>query len=101
MLMNRSEKDSTPTIYDVAHLSGVSIATVSRVLNSSERVSEGSRRKVMDAIRELGFVPKAEARARALQTTGRIGVITPFFTSPSFVDRLRGVAAAVSASRYE
>lgn len=96
-----TKTDKTPTIYDVATLSGLSIATVSRVLNSPERVSEASRQKIMAAIDQLGFVPKAEARARALQSTGRIGVITPFFTSPSFVDRLRGVAAGLSDSRYE
>ncbi len=94
-------KTNAPTIYDVANLAGVSIATVSRVLNASERVSEASRLKVMAAIDELGFVPKAEARARAMQSTGRIGVITPYFTSPSFVDRLRGVAGALANSRYE
>lgn len=95
--------DSTtpPTIYDVAALSGVSIATVSRVLNAPERVSERSRRLVMEAIDQLGFIPKAEARARVLQSTGRIGVITPFFTSPSFTDRMRGVASALSDSGYE
>src|SRR3954447_16409823 len=94
-------KNSPPTIYDVAKLAGLSIATVSRVLNSPERVSEVSRRKVMAAIDYLNFVPQAEARARGLQSTGRIGVITPFFTSPSFTDRLRGVASALSVSRYE
>ena len=55
----------------------------------------------MDAIDHLGFVPKAEARARALQNTGRIGVLTPFFTAPSFVQRLRGVASALSKANYE
>ncbi|HVU12187.1 MAG TPA: LacI family DNA-binding transcriptional regulator [Phototrophicaceae bacterium] len=96
-----NEKNSPPTIYDVATLAGLSIATVSRVLNSPERVSEASRRKVMEAIDQLGFVPSAEARARTLQSTARIGVITPFFTSPSFTDRLRGVASALANSRYE
>jgi LacI family transcriptional regulator len=95
------EKNAIPTIYDVASLSGVSIATVSRVLNSPDRVSDASRRKVMAAIDQLGFVPNAEARARNLQSTGRIGVLTPYFTSPSFTDRLRGVATALSGSRYE
>ncbi len=99
--MNSFLKNSPPTIYDVAELAGTSIATVSRVLNSPGRVSEASRRKVMAAIDQLNFVPKAEARARTLQSTGRIGVITPFFTSPSFVDRLRGVAAALARSHYE
>lgn len=95
------KKESPATIYDVARQAGVSIATVSRVLNSPERVSESTRQKVMAAIDALGFVPKAEARARAMQSTGRIGVITPFFTSPSFVDRLRGIASALANSRYE
>ena len=95
------DKNAVPTIYDVASLAGLSIATVSRVLNSPDRVSDASRRKVIAAIDQLGFVPNAEARARNLQSTGRIGVLTPYFTSPSFTDRLRGVATALSNSRYE
>lgn len=91
----------TPTIYDVAELSGVSIATISRVLNSPDKVNPETRTKVMDAIDRLGFVPKAEARARAMQNTNRIGVITPFFTAPSFVQRLRGVAGRLSRENYE
>ena len=88
-------KENFPTIYDVAELSGLSISTVSRVLNSPERVSEATRAKVLAAIDQLGFVPKAEARARALQSTRRIGVLTPFFTAPSFVQRLRGIDTAL------
>ena len=90
-----------PTIYDVAEMSGVSIATISRVLNSPDRVNSETRSKVMEAIDRLGFVPKAEARARAMQSTNRIGVITPFFTAPSFVQRLRGVAGRLSRENYE
>jgi LacI family transcriptional regulator len=93
--------NTKPTIYDVAKLSGVSIATISRVLNSPEKVKVETRTRVLDAIDKLGFVPKAEARARALRRTGRIGVITPFFTAPSFVQRLRGIAGALSAKNYE
>jgi LacI family transcriptional regulator len=55
----------------------------------------------MSAIDQLGFVPKAEARARALKYTNRVGVITPFFTAPSFVQRLRGVASMLSRANYE
>jgi DNA-binding LacI/PurR family transcriptional regulator len=90
-----------PTIYDVAELSGVSISTISRVLNAPDKVNPETRQRIMDAIDKLGFVPKAEARARALQGTGRIGVLTPFFTAPSFVQRLRGTAAALSKANYE
>lgn len=90
-----------PTIYDVAKLSGVSISTISRVLNTPDKVNSETHRRVMDAIDKLGYVPKADARARAMKNTGRIGVITPFFTAPSFVQRLRGVAAALSKANYE
>jgi LacI family transcriptional regulator len=95
------ERKNLPTIYDVARESGLSTATVSRVINSSGRVSESSRKKVMEAIETLGFVPHAEARAHAMRGTGRIGVIAPFFTSPSFAHRLRGVAESLSDSKYE
>lgn len=94
-------KKTPPTIYDVAELSGVSISTISRVLNSPDKVNSGTHKRVMDAIDQLGFIPRAEARARAMQNTGRIGVLTPFFTAPSFVQRLRGVASALSKANYE
>jgi DNA-binding LacI/PurR family transcriptional regulator len=90
-----------PTIYDVAKLSGVSISTISRVLNAPNKVNSGTHKRVMDAIDQLGFIPRAAARAHALQNTNRIGVLTPFFTAPSFVQRLRGIASALSKAKYE
>jgi DNA-binding LacI/PurR family transcriptional regulator len=90
-----------PTIYDVAKRAGVSITTVSRILNTPDKVHSETRQKVLAAIDGLGFVPKAEARARAMQLTGRIGVITPFFTAPSFMQRLRGIAETLSPENYE
>jgi LacI family transcriptional regulator len=96
-----SPQKPPPTIYDVAKLSGVSISTVSRVLNTPDKVNSKTHKRVMEAIDQLGFVPRAEARAHALQNTNRIGVLTPFFTSPSFVQRLRGVASALSKANYE
>ena len=96
-----SPANKLPTIYDVAKLAGVSISTISRVMNAPNKVNKATRAKVFEAIDELGFVPKAEARARALQRSGRIGVLTPFFTAPSFVQRLRGVASSLSKSNFE
>lgn len=89
------------TIYDVAKEAGVGIGTVSRVLNASEQVNPETRARVLAAIDALGFVPKFEALARARKQVGRIGVLTPFFTSDSFVDRLRGIVAALNALPYE
>jgi LacI family transcriptional regulator len=94
-------RKNPPTIYDVARLAGLSVSTVSRVLNSSERLSEETRVKVLAVIDQLHYIPKAEVRARALQGTRRIGVLTPFFTAPSFVQRLRGIAAALNDPGYE
>ena len=54
-------KSSNVTIYDVAEDAGVGIATVSRVLNTPERVSKKSREKILASIDKLGFVPKADA----------------------------------------
>ncbi len=92
---------ASPTIYDVARAAGVSIATVSRVLNEPQKVNDETRTAVLASIDRLGYVPKAEARARAMQQNRRIGVITPHFTAPSFVQRLRGVATAIRKTNYE
>jgi DNA-binding LacI/PurR family transcriptional regulator len=90
-----------PTIYDVSAETGFSVATISRVLNNPEKVKSETRIRVMETIDKLGFVPKAEARARTLKRFQRIGAITPFFTSPCFVERLRGVAYVVGRTNYE
>src|SRR3954452_7053711 len=89
------------TIYDVAETAGVSISTVSRVLNAPEHVLPATRARVLAAIDQLHFVPRAEATARARKAICRIGVLAPFFTYPSFVQRLRGVANTLADSAYE
>jgi DNA-binding LacI/PurR family transcriptional regulator len=95
------KKNKNPTIYDVARHAGVSITTVSRMLNAPNKVNPETRKRVLASIDALDFVPKAEARARAMQRNGRIGVITPFFTAPSFIQRLRGIAGALSPKDFE
>lgn len=94
-------KSPQPTIYDVAKMAGVSIATVSRVLNGSPNVRDSTRHKVWEVVDALGFVPKADAVARARASIGQIGIISPFFTIPSFGQRMRGVAQALANSSYE
>jgi DNA-binding LacI/PurR family transcriptional regulator len=85
-----------PTIYDVARTAGVGLGTVSRVLNSSTRVSPETQEKVLSAIRTLGFRRSKVARQLSTGIQHRnIGVILPFITHPSFVERLRGVQFAL------
>lgn len=90
------------TIYDVASRAGVSIATVSRALNAPQTVNATTLQRIQDAIDALGFVPKAEATARARRIHRQIGVLAPFFMHyPSFTQRLRGVASALLDTGFE
>jgi DNA-binding LacI/PurR family transcriptional regulator len=84
-------------VYEVARKAGVSVATVSRALNSPGQVSEETRTRVLAVIDQLGFYPKAASQKKI----GRIGVITPFFTFPSFVQRMRGVAEGLADTAFE
>lgn len=89
------------TIYDVARMAGVSIATVSRVLNNSNRVTQDTKARILSAIDTLKFVPKADAVARARKGHKRIGIVTYSITEDSIVDRLRGVMGGLEGTAYE
>jgi DNA-binding LacI/PurR family transcriptional regulator len=89
-----------PTIRDVARHAGVSVATVSRVLNDVPVVSDDMRDRVREAIATLGYRPSSAARSLSLGRSQAIGVVAPFFTSPSVVERLRGVAERVREHGY-
>lgn len=89
------------TIRDVARLAGVSRGTVSRVLNNQPRVDPRTRVLVLQAIAELDFSPSALARGLAIGKTLSVGVVVPFITRPSIVERLRGVEGALSTTTYD
>jgi LacI family transcriptional regulator len=96
----RSEGHKAATLADVAAHAGVGASTVSRVLNGGQ-VSRGARVRVLAAIDELGYWPSAGARSLVTGSTRTIAVVIPFFTTPSAVERLRGVLAAAHATEYE
>src|SRR5215471_19325704 len=81
----------TANITDVARRAGVSTATVSRVLNRNYPVSEGVRQRVMVAVRELGYVANAHARALLTSTSGTVGVILHDVSDPYFAEIVRGI----------
>jgi DNA-binding LacI/PurR family transcriptional regulator len=89
------------TIRDVARQAGVGIATVSRVLNDSPSVREVTRQRVRQAIAELDYSPSPTARRLSLGKTLTIAAIVPFFTRPSYVERLRGIEATIADSQYD
>jgi LacI family transcriptional regulator len=88
------------TISEVARHAGVGVATVSRVLNGSPAVREETRQRVLDAIAELGYAPNPAARALSTGRTLSIGVVAPFFTRPSVMERLRGVSHVLAGAGY-
>jgi LacI family transcriptional regulator len=94
-------KEAMVTIADVAAKAGVGAGTVSRVLNESPRVSAATRARVLAAIEELEYRPNPLARGLSRGRCQTLGVVVPFFTHASAVERLRGVVAAVDGSRYD
>lgn len=83
--------DRRATIYDVAKVANVSVATVSHVLNRPDKVRESTRARVLKVIDDLDFVPKEQAVSRARRGVGRIGVLAPFTAHPSYLERLAGI----------
>ena len=88
------------TIADVAQRAGVGVSTVSRVLNDGQ-VSAPARERVLSAMSDLGYRPRASARALASGSTQTLGMVIPFFTHPSAVERVRGVLAAVDEAPFD
>jgi DNA-binding LacI/PurR family transcriptional regulator len=89
------------TISDVAAHAGVGLGTVSRVLNGSSQVSDATRARVLAAIEALDYRPSPLARGLSRGRSQTIGVLVPFFTQASAVERLRGVVAAIGDSGYD
>lgn len=98
-----------PTLEDVARMAKVSTATVSRCLNSPERVVDGTRKRVLAAVHELGYSPNFGARALAAKRTNTIGAIIPTMGNAIFARgiqafqeelRLQGVTLLVASSSY-
>jgi LacI family transcriptional regulator len=94
----RTEESSlTASIRDVAGLAGVSVGTVSNVLNRPEAVGEVTRRRVVDAIAALGFVRNESARQLRAGSSRTIGLVVLDIANPFFTDVARGVEETANA----
>jgi len=80
-----------PTIYEVSELAGVSLATVSRVMNNSGKVSPRTREKVENAMKELGYRPNFNAQSLASSQSNSVGVIVPVMYGPFYGEMLAGI----------
>ena len=88
-------------IYDISRRAGVSIATVSRVLNNSPHVSENTRKKVMAVIEGTGYVPNAFARGLGLNTMKTIGLLCPDASDPYLSQALTYLERAFRQQGYD
>ena len=92
--------DETITIYDVAREAGVSMATVSRVVNGNKNVKENTRKKVLEVIDRLDYRPNAVARGLASKKTTTVGVVIPNIANSYFATLARGIDDIATMYKY-
>ncbi len=88
----------TTSIKEVARRAGVSLGTVSNVLNRPDVVAEGTRRRVLEAIRELGYVRNDSARQLRAGRSRTVAIVVLDVANPFFTDVVRGAEIAVEAA---
>ena len=101
--MNRKDdmdSQKPVTMHTVAELAGVSMATVSRVLNGSSSVDPQMAERVRTVIATLKYQPNRAARALASSRSGFIGLMIADLENPFFIDLMRGIEEEVRANKY-
>ncbi|MEN8098166.1 MAG: LacI family DNA-binding transcriptional regulator [Chloroflexota bacterium] len=88
------------TMADVAREAGVSLMTVSRVINNKDEISEDTRQRVQKVITRLGYRPSGIARSLAGRQTYTIGLIVPDIANPYFSGIAQGVATITNAENF-
>lgn len=89
-----------PNMKQIAQMAGVSLGTVSHVINNSARVREPLRRRVLDAVDALRYQPSALARGLRRDRTNMIGMVIPDVTNPFFPAVVRGAEDTAFANGY-
>jgi len=90
----RRRRAPAVTIHDVAARAGVSVATVSRVLNGKELVREETSRQVRAAAKSLRYVPNVAARSLSIRRSQTIGIVLPDVHGEFFSEIIRGIDVA-------
>jgi len=90
----------TVTARDVARVAGVSVSTVSRALAKPDEVAPGTRTRVLDTARGMGYRPNRAARGLTTGRTGNIGLIVPDLENPFFASVAKGVQSRARAAGY-
>ncbi|SDF37776.1 LacI family DNA-binding transcriptional regulator [Terriglobus roseus] len=87
-------------MHEIAKRAGVSLGTVSNVLNNSAKVREPKRTRVLEAVQEAGYQPSQLARGLRRDTTNMIGMIIPDITNPFFPSVVRGAEDVAFSNGY-
>ncbi|KPC53320.1 LacI family DNA-binding transcriptional regulator [Amantichitinum ursilacus] len=89
------------TLHDVAAQVGVSAITVSRALNTPERVSEAVRERILAAVDALGYVPNRSARTLVSSRSQTVVVLIPSLSNTVFIDTLAGINDVLDPHHYQ
>lgn len=89
------------TLKDVAKETGLTVSTVSRVLNNRGYISDETRQKVYDAMKKLNYQPNEVARSLSKQTTNTIGVIVPHIRHPYFAELISNLENQAYINKYK
>ena len=90
-----------PTLNDVAKETGLTVSTVSRVLNNRGYISEETRKNVYKAMEKLNYQPNELARSLSKKTTNTIGVIVPHIKHPYFAELISSIEHAANKRNYK
>lgn len=91
----------TINMKDIARISGVAVATVSRVLNNSGYVSDATRKKVLDVVNEYRYTPNNAARSLKISSTNRVGLLVKGTDNPFFQRMMREIERGLAMRGYK
>ena len=94
-------KKRAVTIQDVAKKSGVSVSTVSRVLNSKDDVASSTQERILTVINKLGYTSNLAARSMRSHRKNLIGLVVPDIGFPYSIEIMKGVNRAIAESKFD
>lgn len=93
--------ERNPSILDVAKIAGVSAATVSHVINNTKQVTDETKRKVLNAIKELGYKPNMAARTFKTGRTNLVAFVVPDIANPFFSTLIEEIETVLASKEYK
>lgn len=92
---------SKMNIKEIANLAGVSVATVSRVINNSDKVRPATRERIQELIREYNYIPNAIAQDLSRQRSEVVAVVVPDLNNPFFYGVIEGITKVAEKQHYQ